>query len=95
MTARFRWSFAPMLARMEEVVMRVSVEHRGDILRAIWKALAEEVADIRQSEGEDWATESSMHLFKVIRLIGQRMTERAFLDLPTTGVQERDLSIEE
>ena len=95
MTARFRWSFAPMLARMEEVVMRVPGEHRGDILRAIWKALAEEVADIRQSEGEDWATESSMHLFKVIRLIGQRMTERAFLDLPTTGVQERDLSIEE
>ena len=95
MTARFRWSFAPMLARMEEVIMRVPGEHRGDILRAIWKALAEEVTDIRQSVGEDWATESSMHLFKVIGLIGQRMTERAFLDIPTTGGQERDLSIEE
>ena len=95
MTARFRWSFAPMLARMEEVIMRVPGEHRGDILRAIWKALAEEVTDIRQSVGEDWATESSMHLFKVIGLIGQRMTERAFLDIPTTEGQERDLSIEE
>ena len=86
----------PVLAMMEEgVVMKVPEEHRVDILRAIWKALAEEVADIRQSEGEDWATESSMHHFKVIRLIGQRMTERAFLDLPTTGVQETDLGIEE
>ena len=84
-----------MLARMEEVVMRVPGEHRVDILRAISKALAEEVVDIRQSVGEDWATESSMHLFKVIRLIGQRMTERAFLDLPTTGAPERDLSVEE
>ena len=95
MTARFRWSFAPMLARMEEVIMRVPGEHRGDILRAIWKSVAEEVTDIRQSVGEDWATESSMHLFKVIGLLGQRMTERAFLDIPTTGRQERDLSIEE
>ena len=95
MTARFRWSFAPMLARMEEVIMRVPEKHRGDILRAIWKSLAEEVTDIRQSEGEDWATESSMYLFRVIRLIGQRMTERAFLDLATPDAQERSLSIEE
>ena len=95
MTARFRWSFAPMLARMEEVIMMVPEEHKENILRAIWKALAEEVTDIRQAEGEDWATESSMHLFKVIRLIGQRMSERAFLNLPTTGAQERDHSIEE
>ena len=42
--------------------------------------MAEEVTDIKQSVGEDWATESSMNLFKVIRLIGQRMTERAFLE---------------
>ena len=75
--------------------MMVPEEHKENILRAIWKALAEEVTDIRQAEGEDWATESSMHLFKVIRLIGQRMSERAFLNLPTTTAQERDHSIEE
>ena len=95
MTARFRWSFAPVIARMEEVIMQVSPQYREDMLRAIWKALAEEVTDIRQSVGEDWATESSMHLFKVIRLIGQRMTEKAFMPLPPSSAQEKRFNIEE
>jgi len=94
MTARFRWSFAPTLARMEEVVMQVPEEQKKDILRAIWKALAEEVTDIRQAVGEDWAEESSLHLFKVIRLIGQRMTEKAFMKLPGPA-PARDSNIEE
>ena len=94
MTARFRWSFAPVLARLEEAVMIVSCEKREEMLRAIWKGLAEEVRDIREAVGEDWATESSLHLFKVIRLIGQKLTEKAFMHLQSVAV-ESAVSIEE
>jgi hypothetical protein len=94
MTARFRWSFGPVFARLDEVVMQVPGLQREDFFRAIWKALAEEVTDIRQAEGEDWAVEGSMHLFKVIRLIGQKMTEKAFMHLPAV-TEERDVGIEE
>ena len=82
MTARFRWSFSPMFSRLEEVIMQVPAVQRENLLTAIWKALAEEVTDIRQAEGEDWAMEGNMHFFKVIRLIGQKMTEKAFMQLP-------------
>ena len=47
MTARFRWSFGPVFARLDEVVMQVPGMQREDFFRAIWKALSEEVTDIR------------------------------------------------
>ena len=94
MTARFSWFFGPVFTRLDEVVMQVPGLQREDFFRAIWKALAEEVTDIRQAEGEDWAVEGSMHLFKVIRLVGQKMTENAFMHLPAVTV-ERDRVIEE
>ena len=94
MSARFRWSFGPVFDRLDEVVMQVPGVQREDFFRAIWKSLAEEVTDIRQAEGEDWAVEGSMHLFKVIRLVGQRMTEKAFMHLPSV-TEERDMVIEE
>ena len=94
MSARFRWSFGPVFDRLDEVVMQVPGVQREDFFRAIWKALAEEVTDIRQAEGEDWAVEGSMHLFKMIRLVGQKMTEKAFMHLPAVTV-ERDMVIEE
>jgi hypothetical protein len=95
MTARFRWSFCQVFARLEEVVMQVPGKHREDMFRALWKALAEEVTDLRQAEGEDWAMEGSMHLFKVIRMIGQKMTEMAYMHLPSVTEEERDMVIEE
>jgi hypothetical protein len=90
MSARFGWSFGPMFDRLDEEVMQVPGVQREDFFRA----LAEEVTDIRQAEGEDWAVEGSMHLFKMIRLVGQKMTEKAFMHLPAVKV-ERDMVIEE
>ena len=94
MTASFRWSFSPVFSRLDEVIMQVPGVQRENLLTAIWKALAEEVTDIRQAEGEDWAMEGNMHLFKVIRLIGQKMTEKAFMHLPSVE-EEREMNIEE
>eukprot|EP00092_Neocalanus_flemingeri_P015145 GFUD01016362.1.p1 GENE.GFUD01016362.1~~GFUD01016362.1.p1 ORF type:complete len:470 (-),score=202.14 GFUD01016362.1:265-1485(-) len=94
MTARSRRSFGPVFARLEEVIMHVPGQHRENLFKALWGALAEEVTDLRQNEGEDWAMEGSMHLFKVIRMIGQRMTEKAYMHLPSTS-EDWELVIEE
>ena len=56
----------------------------NDSLKAIWKPLSDEVSDIRQAEGEDF--------FKVFRLHGQKMTEKAFMHLPAV-TEERDMVI--
>ena len=71
MSARFRWSFTPMFDRLEEVVRQVHSVQKEELFRALWKSLADEVTDIRQADGEDWAMEGSMHLFKVIRMMGR------------------------
>ena len=45
------------------------------------------MADLRQTEEEDWAMEGSMHVFKVIRMIGQMLTDQAYMHLP--GVSDK------
>ena len=94
MSARFRWSFTHVFDRLEEVIGQVLGVQREELFRALWKSLADEVTDIRQADGEDWAMEGSMHLFKVIRMMGQMMTLKAYADLPT-NTEERDMEIEE
>ena len=94
MSARFRWSFSPVFARLEDVVRQVPSQQRESFFKAVWGALAEEVTDIRQADGEDWAVEGSMHLFKVIRMMGQKMTEKAYMHLPSVS-ENRDMVIEE
>ena len=94
MTARFRTPFGQVMDRLAEVVRQVPSMQREDLFRSLWKYLAEEVADLRQSEEEDWAMEGSMHLFKVIRMIGQMMTDQAYMHLPGVS-EEREIDIEE
>ena len=48
------------------------------MLTALWEVLTEEVRDLRQAQGEDWAQEGAMYLVAVIRAIGQRMMEKAY-----------------
>ena len=71
---------------------RVLREEGGDVESNLERiGRGEEVRDIREAVGEDWATESSLHLFKVIRLIGHKLTEEAFLHLPSVA-EERAVS---
>ena len=76
------------------MVRQVASQQREDLFRAVWRDLAEEVTDLRQNEGEDWAMEGSKHLFKVIRMMGQMMTEKAYMHIPAVS-EERDTRIEE
>ena len=80
MALKFGQQSQPVLDRMDEVIMMVPGGQREEVVRAIWKALTEEVTNIRPVAGEVWASERRIYLCKVIRLIGQRMTERAFLE---------------
>jgi len=96
MTARARRSFNPVFSMLEEVILQVPNRQRDGFFRDLWGSLADEVTDLKQARaiGEDWAAEGSLHLFKVIRVLGQMMTEKAYMDLPSHS-EEREEAIEE
>ena len=81
MTARFRRGFTSLFHRLDEVLEQVSwdVGLRRSLLTALWEGLAGEVRDLRQSVGEDWVQEGAMHLCRVVRAVGERMMEKAYL----------------
>ena len=44
----------------------------------LWEGFADELRDLRESVGMDWAVEGGKYLFTAIRCLGQRMMETAF-----------------
>jgi len=94
MTARFRWAFKPVYLKLEEVVSNIPFNNRENFFHALWQALGNEVTELRDAEGEEWATEGSMHLYKVIKLIGIKMTEKAFMHRPTLAGEKRESSMQ-
>ena len=81
MTARFRRTFTVFFHQLDEVMELVSgnLTQRRSMLTALWEGLTGEVRDLRLAQGEDWAQEGAMHLVAVIRAIGQRMMEKAYM----------------
>ena len=65
------------------------------LLTALWEGLAREVRDLRQAEGEEWAQEGAMHLYRVIREVGKRMMEKAYMGEPVQQGQGGGLGSEE
>ena len=45
---------------------------------SLWEGFADELRDLRESVGMDWAVEGGKYLFTAIRCLGQRMMETAF-----------------
>jgi len=96
MTARFRRPFAAVFHRLDDLVEGVEEgEERDAVLSAIWRSLTQEVRELRvaQQAGEDWAEEGGMHIFKVVREVGKRLMEKAYMGIPHT--ESSALSIEE
>jgi len=96
MTARFRRPFISLFHRLDEVVECAEEEQERDALfTAIWRSLTQEVRELRvaQQAGEDWAEEDGMHIFKVVKEVGKRMMEKAYMGEPAR--QSRSLSNEE
>ena len=44
----------------------------------LWEGFADELRDLRESAGMDWAVEGGKYLYIAIRCLGQRMMETAF-----------------
>ena len=97
MTARFRRPFTFVFRHLDEVMARVTGDDglRHGRLTALWEGLAREVRDLRlrQADGEEWAQEGAMHLYRVIREVGRRMMEKAYMGDPLQ--QEEELGSEE
>jgi len=88
MTARFRRPFTAVFHRLDEIVEGVEEgEERDAVLSAIWRSLTQEVRELRvaQHAGEDWAEEGGMHIFKVVREVGKRMMEKAYMGMSHNG----------
>ena len=82
MTARFRRSFTVFFHQLDSVMELVSgnLPQKRTLLTALWEGLTTEVRDLRQAQGEDWAQEGATHLVAVVRTVGQRMMEKAYID---------------
>ena len=95
MTARFRRPFTAVFRHLDEVMAGVAGDDRlrHGLLTALWEGLAREVRDLRQAEGEEWAVEGARHLYRVIREVGRRMMEKAYMGYPVQ--QGEGLSSEE
>merc|ERR1719282_2125412 len=86
MTARFRRPFISLFHRLDEVVECAEEEQESDaVFTAIWRSLTQEVRELRvaQQAGEDWAEEGGMHIFKVVKEVGKRMMEKAYMGEPS------------
>jgi len=86
MTARFRHPFISLFHRLDEVVECAEEEQERDaVFTAIWRSLTQEVRELRvaQQAGEDWAEEGGMHIFKVVKEVGKRMMEKAYMGEPS------------
>ena len=40
---------------------------------------------VAQQAGEDWAEEGGMHIFRVVREVGKRMMEKAYMGMSHDG----------
>ena len=84
MNLRFQFNFTVVFRLLDEVMAGVAGDDRlrHGLLTALWKWLAREVSHMRQAEGEEWAEEGARHLYRVIREVGRRMMEKAYMGDP-------------
>ena len=68
------------ICRIKEILVLLDPKQMESFVTSLWEGFADELRDLRESAGMDWAIEGGKYLYTVIRILGQRMMETAFLN---------------
>ena len=66
------------ICRIKEVLVLLDPKQMESFVTSLWEGFADELRDLRESAGMDWAVEGGKYLYSAIRSLGQRMMETAF-----------------
>ncbi|XP_023336818.1 F-box only protein 47 isoform X2 [Eurytemora carolleeae] len=84
MQSRFRRSMELIYIRLDELIPLLPSSARKPFFNAVWGSISREMVEVREGVEDDWAKDSSFHIYSVIRTLGLRLTVKGFLNRENT-----------